>query len=818
MLRLIDKRPEFTEENAQKAADALGVPAMLAKLLYARGATDIAAMRAFLNPGPGDFHDPFLLPDMDRAVARIQRAREKQENVLIYGDYDVDGVCASSMLFDYLNGMFGSLAYHVPSRHSEGYGMNSGAVRRIKEQGAHLILTVDNGISAHEEIALCYELGMEVIVTDHHRCGESLPDCEAVVAHTRKDSQYPAKGLCGAATALKLIEALGGREAARPYLPLAGLATVADVMPLIGENRALVSETLKCLNRGEGPLGLIALCRLVNPSGRALCARDLAFSLSPRLNAAGRLEHASRAVELLCALDASEADRIAAELNALNMRRQSEEAVLCREAQKLQKGISPGRSIVLSKDDWNPGILGIAASRLAEKNHVPVMLLCGEGEELVGSGRSIEGVDLFRVLKSQAHLLVRYGGHEGAAGLTIARGNLEAFARGFNTFLEQNYPSELFLSSCAYEVKADFYEVNKALAASLERLAPFGEGNPRPLFYTGGVSLHSLKRIGGEGEHVKAIAIQKDAPIELIGFYQREALARCEPLGTYGVVYHPMLDFWKEEPRLQLQLIAIKPEFPLDEQDYVQRHRDKFYDAILDNLLYNYENGHCEHAVSCYLAKDATIAEVLEADAFGSLIVCFTPDGAARAMRLIREHALTERVDLAFHTPDDALSRANTLLMAPKVRELSDGAYRQVILMDKVPLERVLFALSGKYPEAKLIFCGEAEPDEAALTALFCLDREVCKRHYRALRSRTHTRYANYHAAAKALEKLTGDDGLLCSATLRVFEELSFIGCDASGTYGFNGDAKASDLTNSQTFRAICAINIPEEERLIRRN
>ncbi|MEL7607963.1 MAG: single-stranded-DNA-specific exonuclease RecJ [Bacillota bacterium] len=810
MLRLIDKRPEFSDGAAQKAAAALGVPALIAKLLYARGATDIAAMRAFLNPTPEDFHDPFLLPDMDRAVERIRRAQKSKENVLIYGDYDVDGVCASAMLLDFFQGMFGSLSYHVPSRHGEGYGMNSDAVRAIRARGVDLIITVDNGISAHGEIALCYELGMEVIVTDHHRCGESVPACEAVVAHTRKDSNYPAKALCGAATAFKLIEALGGRGAAKPYLPLAGLATVADVMPLVGENRALVFETLKALNRGEGPLGLLALCRMVNPSGRAFTARDLAFALAPRLNAAGRLEHASRAVELLCAEDEEGASGIAAELSALNARRQSEEAQLMREANGMLEGISLRRSIALCKDDWNPGILGIAASRLTEKHHVPVLLLCGEDDALVGSGRSVEGVDLYRALQSQGHLMIRYGGHEGAAGLTIARGNLEEFIEGFDAFLEQNYPSELFLPSCSYEIKADLREIDKTLAASLEKLAPFGEGNQRPLFYTGGVSLNGIRRIGGEGEHIKAIATQKDTPMELIGFYKSEALSRLDPSGTFGVVYHPALDFWKDEPRLQLQLVAVKPEFPEDEQGYVLRHRGKFYDAILDNLLYNYKNRQYEAAASCRSADDA-IAEALNEDAFGSLIVCFTPEGAVRAMRSIRRNALTERVDLAFHAPLDPSSRANTLLLAPKVRELT-GAYRRIIAADRAPAKGVLLALLEKYPDADVAACGGDELIDAALKALSRLDREVCKRHYRALRSHARKRYAGYQEAAEALEKLTGDDGILCRATLRVFEELSFIGCDATGTYGFYGDSKASDLMMSRTFQAIRAIDAPEKE------
>ena len=395
-----------------------GMPHLLHALLIQRGVASAAEAEAFLAPTEALLHDPLLLSDMDRAVSRLQSALAAGERVCVYGDYDVDGVCAAAILFLHLRSLGAKARVYLPDRQREGYGLNEEAVRALAAD-TDLLVSVDCGVNAVDMASLARRLGMDIVITDHHRPGETLPDCPVVDPLL---NDYPCPHLSGAGVAFKLVEALSGRAAAMEYIDLAALSTVADVVPLLDENRFIVRAGLQRMNERPRP-GVAALKRVAGLENRALTAGHLGFQLGPRLNAGGRLGSARRGLELLLTEDRARAEALAEELDAENSaRRNVENAILDQAEEALRDFDFPARrAIVLAREGWNPGVLGLAASRLVEKYHYPAILLCEENGVLKGSCRSIPGVDIFAALSASAQWLARFGGHRQAAGLTLSR-------------------------------------------------------------------------------------------------------------------------------------------------------------------------------------------------------------------------------------------------------------------------------------------------------------------------------------------------------------------------------------------------------------
>src|SRR5918999_416178 len=411
-------------------AKALGVSEITAGVLVRRGYDDPDAAEAFLSAARPE-HDPFLLGDMRGARAAIRAAIDDGRRICVHGDYDVDGICATALAVLVLRDLGAEVEWHLPSRFEEGYGVSRETLARFASEGCGLLLTVDCGITAVEEIAEAKAAGLEVVVTDHHRPGDALPDCPVVAT---RPSEYRFPELCGTGVVFKLAEALGAAESAEKHLDLVALATVADVVPLLDENRALVVAGLRRLARTSKP-GLRALMRAAHVDPAAVDAGAIAFRLAPRINAAGRLGHPRAALDLLLTDEPAEAERLAGELETLNRERQIVEDRIVREAVEQVEGWPEAkrqaRGYVLAGADWHRGVIGIVASRLVERFHRPVVLIAGAEEEWTGSGRSIPAFDLHEALAACADHLGRWGGHRAAAGLSIRPENLAAFAEAF---------------------------------------------------------------------------------------------------------------------------------------------------------------------------------------------------------------------------------------------------------------------------------------------------------------------------------------------------------------------------------------------------
>lgn len=552
---------------AARLAGELGVAPLLAGLLCGRGVTDADAGRRFLAATLADIRDPFLLRGMAEAVERLSRALREGETVCVYGDYDVDGITATALLISFFRAAGCSCFYHIPRRLEDGYGLSADSLRTVVAQGARVIVTVDCGISAVAEAALAAELGVDLIITDHHLPGPELPGACAIIDPLQPDCGYPFKSLAGVGVAFNLLIALRGRlrrdgafagrsePNLREYLDLVALGTIADVVPLLEENRIFVKHGLRELTAGRRT-GVRALKRVAGVDGEVGYGA-VGFRLAPRLNAAGRLEDASRAVELLLATDEARAVAIAAELDEHNGERQALERAILDEAVAMLQGdpaAAARKSIVLAAADWHPGVIGIVASRLVERYYRPTVLVALQDGQGKGSGRSIPAFHLHDALCRCREHLQRFGGHKHAAGLTVAEEAVAAFAARFEEVAARELLPADLLPLLPVDAELEPAEVTAELAALVAALEPYGMGNPEPLFLLRRVQV--VERRVLKEQHLK-LRLEKDGcRFNAIGF---NLAARGGAMGELvDLVAVVQWNEWQGRRELQLQLKDLR--------------------------------------------------------------------------------------------------------------------------------------------------------------------------------------------------------------------------------------------------------------------
>ena len=515
----------WSEERVQKTLAAQQKESgLLAGILAARGITDPADALTLLA-GEEELSDPMLLTDMDRACARILEAIDREETIVVFGDYDVDGVTATALLYQHLKGMGASVKCMLPSREGDGYGLSKNAIQSIHDKGYRLIVTVDNGISAVDEAAFAASLGVDLVITDHHLPPEALPQAVAVVDPRREDDRSPFKGLCGAGVAFKLCAALDGctPEEMLDYCgDLAAVGTVADVMPLTGENRTLVKAGLRQLCQTDRP-GFVALLDEVGLSGKPITAENISYAIAPRINAAGRMDNAVTALQLVLCEDEERAGELAHKLNEINAARQETEQEIVRAAQEQldkEPSLLEDRVILLWGRDWHPGVIGIVASRLVEKTGRPVIVVSvdanGEGK---GSGRSVQGFNLHACIGSCADLLVRFGGHAMAAGLSVREENLPELRRRLNEWAARECPV-LHTPPLTCDLSIHLDRITVESVRRLEQLAPYGADNPTPVFLLEKAVVEGIYPVS-EGKHSRLRLRQGNASIYAVWFGMR---------------------------------------------------------------------------------------------------------------------------------------------------------------------------------------------------------------------------------------------------------------------------------------------------------
>ncbi|REB07202.1 single-stranded-DNA-specific exonuclease RecJ [Sporosarcina sp. BI001-red] len=512
-------RPD--EAVVESLMTELKLPSLHAKILASRGFQNSEAVKKFLTTDASVLHDPFLLYDMDKAIARIQAAIENGEHIVVYGDYDADGVTSVSVLTTALERKGADVSFVIPNRFEHGYGPNSELFQEIADLGASLIITVDNGISGIEQTAFAKSIGLDIIITDHHEIGESLPEADAVIHPRHPEGNYPFGELAGVGVAFKLATALLG-EAPLDLLEFAAIGTVADLVPLLDENRYFVKEGIRRLRMSSRP-GIQALAKIGGTEQRQFTEETIGFMVGPRLNAPGRLGDADPAVDLLKAEDNSVATGIANELDRLNKERQALVNGITEEALTMIEenyGSAIPHVFVLAKEGWNPGVIGIVASRLTEKFHRPSIVLAIDpvAETAKGSARSIEGFDLYQELSKNKELLPHFGGHAMAAGMTLALGDVDTLRERLNAQAAQVLTDDQLIATIQIDVPLTIDEIEVDVLESLEQLRPFGMAFPKPMYMIEQITVGSIRKIGSAKNHLKLELEDGSSKLDAISF------------------------------------------------------------------------------------------------------------------------------------------------------------------------------------------------------------------------------------------------------------------------------------------------------------
>ena len=555
--------------DASSLAKKVGISELLASLLIHRDITSADSAKSFLFPKLGALRDPFLLKDMERAVELIKSFIVKKKKITIYGDYDADGITATSLLFDFFSHLNIPISFYIPHRLKEGYSLNENAVREIARDGTELIITVDCGITSFSEIALAHKLGMDVIVTDHHQLPSGFePLCPTITA-LRPDSSFPFRDLSGVGLAFYLTIGIRSilRESGffqnksepdlRTYLDLVAIGTVADIVPLIEENRILVKSGLTVLAKTRRP-GIKALLRVSGiKNNKSITTHDIAFKLAPRLNAIGRLGPAARAVHLLTTDDEVEALAIANQMDSLNAQRQEIQNGIvseCRERIDEMKDLERHRTIVLSHPQWHRGVVGIVASKIVDEYYRPTLIFTNEGDVLKGSGRSIDGFDLYNALSDLSDLLTQFGGHEYAAGVTLELKNIDEFCDRFEELASKKIDTKDMIPKIEVDTKLGLESINPQTVQDIEMLLPFGHKNPQPIFWAGPVKVGFSTVVGNN--HLKLTIQEKGITFDCIAFGQ----AALHPLDgkVVDIIFRIEINTWQGKDSIQLVIVDLR--------------------------------------------------------------------------------------------------------------------------------------------------------------------------------------------------------------------------------------------------------------------
>ncbi len=524
---MIQKRWTLQEPADQKAvlalADSLNISNVLADLLIKRGVTNFFEAKKYFRPSLDSLHDPFLMNDMEKASTRVIKAVTNNEKICVYGDYDVDGTCSAALMYMFLKELDAQVEIYIPNRIEEGYGISKTSVKKLKEKNTDLIISVDCGITAVEEVKLANELGMETIICDHHQPKDELPPAYAILDPLKPGDDYPFKYLSGAGIAFKLARAIadriGRKDMVLDYLDLVALAGAADIVPLVDENRVLVKAGIEKINTNPRP-GILALIKSARMEPGNLSAGQIVFTIAPRINAVGRLGDANRAVELFITNDYNRAVELAKVLEGENFeRRKIDEVTFAHAVQLASEELEDNLGIVLHDDNWHPGVIGIVASRLVEKYYRPSIMLTTIDGVAKGSARSIAGFNIYEALQECQDLLIQFGGHKAAAGLELKKENIEPFKQKFNEILKRSLTKENIQPEVIIDAKISLNEITPKFVRILDQFAPFGPGNMRPVFLAENVIIKSPPRIVGVNHLITTFSQNgTDRVYDAIGF------------------------------------------------------------------------------------------------------------------------------------------------------------------------------------------------------------------------------------------------------------------------------------------------------------
>lgn len=761
MLRLIPKNQQKRQIPPELAS--LGLPERLLELLLDREIDTPEKIERYLHPKREDLLDPMLMQDMDKAVNVIRDAIEKHEEITVFGDYDVDGVTATAILLTYLRKQGAQVGFYIPDRHGEGYGLNIAAIEQIATH-SKLLITVDCGITCAAEVARAKELGMRVIVTDHHQLGPQIPECEAVLNPLL--GHYPFRRLCGAGVAFKLVQAMGGTEAIEPLWELAALATIADIVPLMDENRVIVYYGLAAMAATQRP-GLIALMESAGVDPQKVSSSDVAFRMAPRINAGGRLALASRGVQLLTTRRMDTAREIAEELNQDNIRRRELEIEIFQQADEMtrqQIDFMNERAIVVCGEGWNPGVIGLAASRLVEKYKWPTILLSRDGDICVGSARSIPGVNIHEAMSTCRDLFIRFGGHAQAAGLTIEAKNVPEFKRRLSEAIREQAAPEAFIPTEEYDLELELSEMTEAFVDAFSAMQPTGFGNPAPVFCVRGVHTTDVRTIGKDGAHLRMRLAQGSDMRSAIGFRMGDRAANLPEV--IEAIITLSINVWQDKRSVQCELRQMQAYMP--GKAFIaecQRQSEKISNAMLSTLCLPDQKAENIERMTLEQAKNVLASE-FEKGYQGILIGVHT----LAALKLLNVHlaVMHAQLDYVLEKTED-IRGFNTLVMVPDWANIAFSP-RLIVAMDGMLSDGERVLVKEKFPKARVIEVTDMRTQSSSAACRLLPDDSSLRQLYKALRQREKTDCTmNVLSAATGLE----EDMIRCG--MRIMQQLGLI-------------------------------------------
>ncbi|MFW5514602.1 MAG: single-stranded-DNA-specific exonuclease RecJ [Prevotella sp.] len=562
--------PPTPEEQkaAKELGDKLNMSPILAQLLIRRGITTESAAKRFFRPQLADLINPFLMKDMDVAVDRLNDAMGRKERILVYGDYDVDGCTAVALVYKFLQQFYSNVDYYIPDRYDEGYGVSKKGLEYARETGVKLIIILDCGIKAIKEIAYAKTLGIDFIICDHHVPDEVMPDAVAILNPKREDDSFPFKHLCGCGVGFKFMQAFAknnGIPFSRliPLLDFCAVSIAADIVPVVDENRILAYHGLKQLNINPS-IGLKAIIDICGLNGREISMSDIVFKIGPRINASGRMENGKKSVDLLVEKDFPTALKMAQHINEYNEQRKDIDKQMTEEANQIVSKLDSLKhrsSIVLYDEHWKKGVIGIVASRLTEMYFRPTVVLTRDGDLATGSARSVTGFDIYSAIKDCRDLLINFGGHTYAAGLTLQWADVPQFRKRFQHYVEEHIQPEQVEANLDIDAQIDFKDITKKLHNDLKKFAPFGPLNPKPVFSTLNVyDYGTSKVVGRDQEHIKLELVDSKSPtvVNGIAFGQSESVRYIKSKRGFDIAYTIEENIFKRNA-VQLQIEDIRP-------------------------------------------------------------------------------------------------------------------------------------------------------------------------------------------------------------------------------------------------------------------
>ncbi|KAB3537276.1 single-stranded-DNA-specific exonuclease RecJ [Alkaliphilus pronyensis] len=783
------KRPDKNIVN--NLMKELNISKTTAKLLFNRGVYEVEEARRFLEASLSDLYNPFLLKDMEKVVYRINEAIKNKESIWIYGDYDVDGVSSTALLIRYFNSINYTVNYYIPDRMEEGYGVNSEAIKEIVDKGGKLIITVDCGITSVNEVAYGNGLGIDIVITDHHQCQEELPPAYGIINPKQEDCTYPFKQLCGCGIALKLIQAMMPKEDfiknASFYLDIVALATVADIVPLIDENRIIVKNGIKAMENSANA-GIKALVEVCGLTGKKITGGHIGFMLAPRINAAGRIGNAKIGVDLLTSSNYDEALELAKFLDSENRERQNIEMEIFKQAEKQlfeDNQLHNRKFLVLYQEGWHQGVIGIVASRIVEKYYRPTIVLSVEDGVAKGSARSISGYNIFEALSSHKDMFIKFGGHEQAAGLSMEQAMLEEFKERINKQASETLTEEDFIREISFDEHLIYNEINEELMTQLQLLEPHGMGNPGPKFLYRNLEVFSIKGVGTEGKHLKAELSTADGKLNGIGFSLSYFTESIYPGDIVDVIFVPEYNSFNGHTNLQLNIKDIKlvegKKSPLYEEYF--KSLDFTY-PMMDKIDFNLMSTHI-------ITEDKKDEAIIDHIYSGSSVVILvnTINKAHRIISLVDVREKNRKMAFSIYFQNSTQTPTEEevhIIINPNIDKISFRSYNKIILYDQFFLPDQLKNLFSAIDSKNLVIFYEKGDEKYNIDILnrSTPDREKLIAFYNYFKGFETKTTLTHKEVIEGINKQGKIDAnyILLKNALKIFKEAGIV------EYSFNND------------------------------